>query len=44
MNATILDERTLTEPDFARLIKLLGGHLPQGLADLLYASGQVILN
>lgn len=35
MNATILHERTLTEPDFARLVKLLGGHLPQGLADLL---------
>lgn len=35
MNATILDERTLTVPDFARLIKLLGGQLPQGLADLL---------
>ena len=34
MNATILDERTLTEPDFARLIKLLGAQLPQGLADL----------
>ncbi len=35
MNLTILDERTLTAPDFARLIKLHGGHLPQGLADLL---------
>lgn len=35
MNATILDERTLTELDFTRLIKLHGGHLPQGLADLL---------
>jgi regulator of nucleoside diphosphate kinase len=38
MHATILDERTLTERDFARLTKLLGGHLPQELADLLSAA------
>ena len=35
MNTKILVERTLTELDLARLIKLLGGHLPQELVDLL---------
>ena len=35
MHATIHGERTLTEPDFARLSRLLGRKLPAGLADLL---------
>lgn len=35
MHATILGERTLTERDFARLSKLLDGHLPPALANIL---------
>lgn len=35
MHATILGERTLTEHDFSRLSKLLGGHLPPALANVL---------
>lgn len=35
MQTTIHGERMLTELDFSRLTKLLGGHLPPDLADLL---------
>lgn len=35
MHATIVGERTLTEHDFARLSKLLDGHLPPALANIL---------
>lgn len=38
MHATIQGERTLTELDFARLTKLLNGHMPPELADLLAAT------
>jgi len=38
MHATILGERTLTEHDFARLSKLLDGHLPPALANILGAA------
>jgi regulator of nucleoside diphosphate kinase len=38
MHATIQDERTLTELDFARLTKLLNRLVPTELADLLAAT------
>ena len=41
MHATILGERTLTEHDFARLSKLLDGHLPPSLANTL-ATAEVL--
>ena len=38
MHASIHAERTLTELDFSRLVKLFGGQLPPDMADLLSAT------
>ena len=38
MHATLVGERTLTEHDFSRLSKLLDGHLPPALANVLGAA------